>query len=242
MSNIQFKIATTENAENIARLVNAAYRPHPDTGGWTHEAHLVQGERTSPQQVEVLIKASTVLVGTLAERVVACAHISAEGEEAHIGMLAVEPALQTGGIGKALLTRAEEYASQVLGATDLMLIVLRNRSELIAFYLRRGYQDGSHVWKVGGKVFAIGGWSQFDKPAVTFKTSVLNFDVLRDQPGFRPAPYLASRGMKWIQQYDVPDNTDDELKYYLKESHHIVSLGLTKKIQKQLGLNQDCAY
>jgi predicted DNA-binding protein (MmcQ/YjbR family) len=98
---------------------------------------------------------------------------------------------------------------------------------------------GSHVWKVGSKVFAIGGWGQSGKPAFTFKTSALNFDVLRDQPGFRPAPYLASRGLKWIQQYDVSEKKDDELKYYLKESYRLVSLGLTKKMQRELGLNQD---
>lgn len=97
----------------------------------------------------------------------------------------------------------------------------------------------SHVWKVGGKVFAIGGWEKVDKPAFTFKTSELDFEILRDQPGFRPAPYMASRGMKWIQQYDANETNDEELKYYLKESHHIVSLGLTKKKQKELGLNQD---
>jgi len=98
---------------------------------------------------------------------------------------------------------------------------------------------GSHVWKVGGKVFAIGGWEKVNKPAFTFKTSELNFYYLNDQPGYRPAPYLASRGMKWIQQYDVPGTEDDELMYYLRESHRIVSLGLTKKKQIELGLNQD---
>ena len=44
--------------------------------------------------------------------------------------------------------------------------------------------------------------------------------------------------MMWIQQFDAPDTEDDELIYYLKESHRIVSLGLTKKKQKELGLNQ----
>jgi len=88
-------------------------------------------------------------------------------------------------------------------------------------------------------VFAIGGWEKDDKPAFTFKTSELNFHLLSDEPGFRPAPYLASRGMKWIQQYDVPGTEDDELMYYLKESHRIVSFGLTKKKQKELGLNQN---
>lgn len=98
---------------------------------------------------------------------------------------------------------------------------------------------GSHVWKVGAKVFAIGGWEKAGKPAFTFKASELNFNFLSDQPGYRPAPYLASRGMKWIQQYDVPGTEDEELMYYLRESHRIVSLGLTKKKQKELGLNQD---
>jgi len=97
---------------------------------------------------------------------------------------------------------------------------------------------GSHVWKVGGKVFAIGGWEQADQPAITFKTSELNFHFLREKAGYRPAPYLAARGMKWIQLYDAPAADDEELIYYLTESHRIVSLGLTKKKQRELGLNQ----
>ncbi len=56
---------------------------------------------------------------------------------------------------------------------------------------------GSHVWKVGGKVFAIGGWAE-RTPAFTFKVSDTSFEVLKEQSGLRPAPYLASRGMKWI--------------------------------------------
>ena len=88
---------------------------------------------------------------------------------------------------------------------------------------------GSHVWKVGSKVFAIGGWERSPGPAVTFKVSALNFDILSEEPGFRPAPYLASRGMKWIQQYDISGKRVDDLKYYISESHRIVSLGLSKK-------------
>ena len=50
-----------------------------------------------------------------------------------------------------------------------------------------------------GKVFAIGGWqNENEELYVTFKVSDLSYDILKDQPGCRPAPYLASRGMKWI--------------------------------------------
>lgn len=96
----------------------------------------------------------------------------------------------------------------------------------------------SHVWKVGGKVFAIGGWETSNKPAFTFRTSEQNFHYLSVSSGYRPAPYLASRGLKWIQQCDVPSSKDEELEYYIRESHRIVSLGLSKKKQKELGLNQ----
>ena len=96
---------------------------------------------------------------------------------------------------------------------------------------------GSHVWKVGGKVFAVGGWGD-GEPGITFKVTDIAYEVLRDQPGLRPAPYLASRGMKWIQHYAKPGLSDEDLKDYLKQSHHIVSLGLSKKRQKELGLNQ----
>ena len=94
---------------------------------------------------------------------------------------------------------------------------------------------GSHVWKVGGKVFAIGGWGD-DQPGFTFKTSELSYEILKEQPGLRPAPYLASRGMKWIQDYARPGLSDDDLKDYLRQSHRIVAQGLSKKKQRELGL------
>ncbi len=96
---------------------------------------------------------------------------------------------------------------------------------------------GSDVWKVGGKVFAIGGWGD-GAPAFTFKVSELSYEILKDQPGLRPAPYLASRGMKWIQHYAPPGLSDDDLKAYLRQSHTIVSQGLSKKRQRELGLSE----
>jgi predicted DNA-binding protein (MmcQ/YjbR family) len=95
---------------------------------------------------------------------------------------------------------------------------------------------GAHVWKVGGKVFAIAGWSDAAELAVTFKTSDIAFDILRDQPGCRPAPYLASRGMKWIQRFAAASMDDEALKDYLAESHRLVAHGLTRKARAELGL------
>jgi len=96
---------------------------------------------------------------------------------------------------------------------------------------------GSHVWKVGDKVFAIGGWTDDGQVGITFKVSDIAFEFLQDQPGLRPAPYLASRGMKWIQYFAAPGLSDAELKDYLETSHQIVSQGLTRKKRKELGLD-----
>lgn len=96
----------------------------------------------------------------------------------------------------------------------------------------------SHVWKVGGKVFAIGGWAKGEEPAFTFKTSDINFVFLSQSEGYRPAPYFANRGMKWIQQFQSKKEHNDDLLYYLTASHQLVSIGLTKAKQKELGINQ----
>ncbi|WP_062270986.1 MmcQ/YjbR family DNA-binding protein [Endozoicomonas arenosclerae] len=96
---------------------------------------------------------------------------------------------------------------------------------------------GSHVWKVGGKVFAVGGWGKDKQPAFTFKTSDVNFDFLSHHDAYQPAPYFANRGMKWIQQTDTAGAFDEELRYYLSESYRIVCSGLSKRKRQELGLD-----
>jgi len=99
---------------------------------------------------------------------------------------------------------------------------------------------GAHVWKVGGKVFAVAGWSPGKAElAITFKVSALGFDILKDMPGLRPAPYLASRGFTWIQRTSEESMNDAALVRYLRESHRLVSTGLPVKSRIALGLPVD---
>lgn len=95
---------------------------------------------------------------------------------------------------------------------------------------------GAHVWKVGGKVFAIGGWDDGQGLFVTFKCSPAAFDILGEQPGLRPAPYLASRGMSWIQRMNGESMDDAALRDYLAESHRLVASGLPRRIKAEIGL------
>ena len=94
------------------------------------------------------------------------------------------------------------------------------------------------VWKVGGKVFVIGR-EEDGEMVCSFKVSEMSFDILKDQPGCQPAPYLASRGMKWIQRFSAETLKDEDLKAYLEGSYRLVAAGLTKKLQRELGFLND---
>jgi predicted DNA-binding protein (MmcQ/YjbR family) len=96
---------------------------------------------------------------------------------------------------------------------------------------------GAHVWKVAGKVFAIAWPEAVDQLHVTFKCSPMSFELLKTGPGMRPAPYLASRGMSWLQRTSNATLSDDELEAYLKESYRLVALGFSRKKLRQLGIS-----
>lgn len=95
-----------------------------------------------------------------------------------------------------------------------------------------GNQD---VWKLGGKVFAVVGSGE-DSATVSFKAGEIGFEVLQDMQGLQPAPYLASRGMKWIQWFGPGGLDDDGLKAELKKSYEMIAGALTKKKRAELGL------
>ncbi|WP_183016828.1 GNAT family N-acetyltransferase [Achromobacter sp. UMC46] len=143
---LQLRIASKADAEAISSLVNRAYRPRLSERGWTHEADLVAGDRTTPDQVNALFKPqSLILVLCNDENVVACAHLQRNDSDVYIGMLATEPCQQNLGLGKQILLHAEEYAKSHFNPTHLRMSVLSSRAELIAFYQRRGYVRNEDV-------------------------------------------------------------------------------------------------
>ncbi|MGA9659199.1 MAG: MmcQ/YjbR family DNA-binding protein [Asticcacaulis sp.] len=92
---------------------------------------------------------------------------------------------------------------------------------------------GADVWKVGGKVFAITQGREGEDLAVSFKVTPIGYEILSDSEGYRPAPYLASRGMKWIQARNIDG---DELRDHVRGSYDLIACALPKKTQKSLGL------
>jgi GNAT superfamily N-acetyltransferase len=136
----EFCTASAAHAHEIAALVNRAYRPGAGAHGWTHEAGLVDGERTSAAQVLALFDAqSAILLMRMDAAIVACVHVQGGAGSAYIGMLATDPALQARGLGKRMLAHAEAYAVTRFAPARLRMSILSARPELLAFYERRGY-------------------------------------------------------------------------------------------------------
>lgn len=94
---------------------------------------------------------------------------------------------------------------------------------------------GADVWKVGGKLFA----TAREKDGVfevTFKATDIGYDIMRDMAGLRPAPYMASRGMKWIQHYGPPGLDDAALREHIRLSYDMAIKRLTQVKRAALGL------
>lgn len=144
---ITFRTASLADAAKIARLINMAYRPGPDRGGWTHETDLIYGDRTNPDQISAtLLKPDSVMLIALQNNlIVACIHIEKAGANCHIGLFAVNPIFQGVGIGKLILAQAEEYAAEHFYSDNFVMTVVSARQELISFYLRRGYQRTGQI-------------------------------------------------------------------------------------------------
>ncbi|MEN3349547.1 MAG: hypothetical protein V7632_3182 [Bradyrhizobium sp.] len=94
--------------------------------------------------------------------------------------------------------------------------------------------EGTSVFKVGGKMFALGGGFCEQSGGYMFKTSNMAYEILIEQGVARPAPYLARA--KWVQLVGSNALPDTELKAYLGRAHALIVAKLTRKSRKALGL------
>lgn len=142
MPPLTFRLATTHDIDLLADLVNSAYRGASSRTGWTTEADLLGGQRTDRDEISSLIATpnSVILLGMQNSDIIATLHLQHDGSNAHLGMFAIRPGLQGTGIGKQCLHQAEHYAQQHWGVAAMLMTVITLRTELIAYYERRGYR------------------------------------------------------------------------------------------------------
>ena len=141
---LTFRSAELRDAPAVAALIDSAYRGAESRRGWTTEADLLDGRRTSTEAVAEIITApdSHMFLAEADGRLIGCCHLEARADhQAYVGMLTVRPGLQGQGVGRALVAKAEHEARVRWGAAGMRLQVIRQRPELIAWYERLGYRQ-----------------------------------------------------------------------------------------------------
>ena len=138
-----FEAATPADVTAIVALVESAFRGDASRAGWTTEADLLNGRRTGPDEIGSILADPdrSVLVerdvdGSLLASVV----LRRDGEAAWLGMLSVSPTQQARGIGRRMVEGAESWAATRWGSRRIRMTVIVQRTELIAWYERRGYR------------------------------------------------------------------------------------------------------
>ncbi len=136
--------ATLADVADIVALVNGAYRGETAEASWTHEAALIDGQRTDAATLAAEMQAgATILVGRVPGEIAPVGCVLLEPGEAPdervLGMLTVTPRRQTNGVGRQLLQAAEHLAWEQR-ARRIVLKVIHLRAPLIAWYERRGYR------------------------------------------------------------------------------------------------------
>lgn len=139
---LSFHKAELSDASAIAELVNSAYRGEASRVGWTTEADLLDGLRTTTPEIAALIKREDafILVGVLRDQVVASISCERHENTAKLGMIAVKPNLQNKGFGRQMIQAVEAIAAREWRVAGFYMAVISLRSELIEFYERLGYE------------------------------------------------------------------------------------------------------
>lgn len=136
-----FHTATDHDVDDIVELVQSAYRGESSRQGWTTEADLVDGQRVDADMVRAAISGKGVVVLLVEDdELLACCELRPlDDGAAYLGMFAVRPGHQGGGIGRRVIAHASEVA-QTWGADCIRLTVIEQRNELIDWYRRLGYE------------------------------------------------------------------------------------------------------
>ena len=135
--------ATVSDAESVVDLIESAYRGPSSREGWTTEADLLDGQRTDVDAVLAALHREGVwlLLAEAADAgLVGCCQLERRSSHTvYFGSFAVRPGLQSKGLGRRLLSAAEEHARDAWNARVVEMTVIAQRAELIAWYERRGY-------------------------------------------------------------------------------------------------------
>jgi ribosomal protein S18 acetylase RimI-like enzyme len=140
---LQFRIATLDDATQLQAMVQSAFRAEDSRKDWTADMKLGASFRIDVEEITTQITKpdGAILVATDNSTLVASIEVSKRSADlARLSMLAVDEHHQRGGIGRRVLAYAEDYCQRTWGVKKLGLNALSTRRELILWYIRHGYR------------------------------------------------------------------------------------------------------
>lgn len=127
---LPLRLAAPDDAEKITALINAAF--------YICEGFFVESPRTNKAEIEEHMSKGAFLLAEAGDVLSGCVYVELRGERSYLGLLSVDPSLQRGGLGSILMDAAENYCRE-RGSRFMDIYIVNLRTELPAFYERRGY-------------------------------------------------------------------------------------------------------
>lgn len=141
---LNFFEAGLQDMGAVNLLVNSAYRGETSRLGWTTEADLLAGQRTDEAKLREMMSGEgrqLILMSSAGTNtLIGCVFLEKRQSTAYLGMLTVDPTIQSQGYGRLLLEQAELWARKNWKSQKIEMTVITLRTELIAWYERRGYR------------------------------------------------------------------------------------------------------
>ena len=124
------RIASVADAEAITALINAAFP--------IAEGFFIDGDRITLEEVISSFDIGEFFVAEEQGKLTACVYLEPQLERTYLGLLSVDPSLQRAGLGTKLLEAAETHCAK-RGSKSIYMRVVNQRSDLPAYYRKRGY-------------------------------------------------------------------------------------------------------
>jgi len=115
----------------LVRLVNAAFAV---------EQFVFEGDRINAEETQAFMDKGVFLIVEGGAEFAGCVYVEIRGDRGYMGLLAVDPLRQGTGLGRKLVTTAEDHFRQA-GCSAVDLRVISQRTPLPPFYRRLGYVE-----------------------------------------------------------------------------------------------------
>jgi len=124
------RLADADDNDALIGLINAAF---------IVESPIIEGDRINLGRLSELLDTGKFLLLEQHSRLLSCVYVELkENRRGYIGLLAVDPELQRAGLGRKMITAAEEFLRNA-GCDFADLRVVTVRAELQPIYERLGY-------------------------------------------------------------------------------------------------------